>query len=118
MQKSFTKNRVRLILVLTAVLFGGSLLWSLWILRPADSRIVEVVRDGEVLYTFDLDHAEDQRLVVTYGQSSNTILIESGKICVETAECPDQTCVKMGWLHSDNLPIVCLPNHLMIRYGE
>ena len=34
------------------------------------------------------------------------------------AECPDQTCVHMGWLDSGAMPIVCLPNHLSIEYAE
>ena len=32
------------------------------------------------------------------------------------ADCPDQTCVEMGYL--ENLPIVCLPNYLTISYSE
>jgi hypothetical protein len=45
-------------------------------------------------------------------------LIEDGEICVSSAECPDKTCVKMGKLRSESLPIVCLPNHLIIRFAE
>ena len=32
-------------------------------------------------------------------------------------ECPDHTCVEMGWLNSET-PIVCLPNHLLIRFAK
>ncbi|MBQ2093605.1 MAG: NusG domain II-containing protein, partial [Ruminococcus sp.] len=33
------------------------------------------------------------------------------------AECPDKTCVNMGWLSSASMPIVCLPNHLVIEFA-
>lgn len=32
------------------------------------------------------------------------------------AECPDHTCINMGWLDSA-APIVCLPNRLVIRFA-
>ena len=79
---------------------------------------MEVVSDGEVLYSLDLSDTEDTELVVTYGGSSNIIRIENGEIWVREADCPDQTCVEMGKLYSESLPIVCLPNHLIIRFAE
>ncbi|MDE6103825.1 MAG: NusG domain II-containing protein, partial [Oscillospiraceae bacterium] len=40
------------------------------------------------------------------------------KISVINAECPDQTCVKMGELKSSAAPIVCLPNKLVVKFAE
>ena len=39
------------------------------ILRQPRSRQVEILRDGEILYSIDLDLAEDQILVIEYGGS-------------------------------------------------
>lgn len=99
-----------------AGIFLVCLILSIWILRPSGSRLVEVAQDGTVLYTFDLDSVQDQEIVIPYQGSSNTILIRDGEIRVSEAECPDQTCVKMGKLYSENLPIVCVPNHLIVRF--
>lgn len=99
-----------------AGIFLVCLILSIWILRPSKSRLVEVVQDDTVLYTFDLDSVQDQEIVIPYQGSSNTILIRDGEIRVTEAECPDQTCVKMGKLYSENLPIVCVPNHLIVRF--
>lgn len=99
-----------------AGIFLVCLILSIWILRPSGSRLAEVVQDGTVLYTFDLDSVWDQEIVISYQGSSNTIRIRDGEICVSEAECPDQTCVKMGKLYSENLPIVCVPNHLIVRF--
>lgn len=100
------------------LIFAVSVLMSFFVLRPSGKHLVEIVQEDTVLYTIDLDRAENQELIVCYGESSNTIRIENGEIWVAAAECPDHTCMKMGKLHSESLPIVCLPNRLIIRFAE
>ena len=87
------------------------------LLAPHGTR-VNIVRDGMILYTFDLAVAEDQTLEIEYEGRTNTVQIEDGRIRMLEAECPDQTCVRMNWLRSRALPLVCLPNHLIIEYVE
>ena len=128
MQRSLTDNNqgkspvkldiVKLLVGIAAGIFVVSLGISLWIFRPSEANVVEIVSDGEILYTIDLSEAENQELVISYHDSSNTVKIENGDIRVQEAECPDRTCVKMGKLSSESLPIVCLPNRLIIRYAE
>lgn len=117
--KEQTETQIRrLLIIATGIIFIISLILSVWILWPSDKQLVEVVSDGEVLYTFDLSDVEDTKFIIEYGGSSNTIQIENGNIRVQEAECPDQTCVNMGNLRSESLPIVCLPNRLTIRFAE
>lgn len=79
---------------------------------------VNIVQDGKLLYTFDLTSAEDQTLEIEYKGRINTVQIEKGRIRMLDADCPDQICVHMGWLDSSKMPIVCLPNHLVIEYAD
>lgn len=124
MQKLSKDNREernkgpKVLIVVAMVIFLAALILSIWILRPSDRQLVEVVSDGEVLYTIDLSKEKDTEFTVEYNGSSNTIHIENGEIWVREAQCPDQTCVQMGKLHSESLPIICLPNRLMIRFAE
>lgn len=90
---------------------------SLWFLYAPKGSTVEVVRDGEVLYTFRLDRAEDQQIEVEYEGRHNVVEIAKGRIRVREADCPDQICVQMGWLDLA-APIVCLPNHLVIQFAD
>lgn len=90
---------------------------SLWAIRRPHGTQVNIVQDGNVLYTFDLASTEDQTFEIEYEGRINTIQIENGRIRMLEAECPDQTCVHMGWLDSGAMPIVCLPNHLSIEYA-
>ncbi|MER2149274.1 MAG: NusG domain II-containing protein, partial [Ruminococcus sp.] len=34
------------------------------------------------------------------------------------ADCPDKTCVRMGWLNRAAMPVVCLPHHLVIEFAD
>lgn len=81
-------------------------------------RAVEIVSDGQVLYTIDLDREPDRDITVEYKGRRNLIRIRGGQIWVEEADCPDHTCIKMGKLGEAGGPIVCLPNRLIIRYTE
>lgn len=76
---------------------------------------VEIVQDNAVLYRIDLQQSEDQVIEIEYEGRTNTIEIVNHQIHIVAAQCPDNTCVNMGWLDS-SAPIVCLPNHLVIRF--
>lgn len=109
----------RFLIVLILLIFVGSVCLCIGLWRPSDKRLVEVVSDGEVLYTIDLTKAEDAEFTVySPDNRKNTVLIQNGSICVKEAECPDQICVKTGKLLSESMPIVCLPNRLIIRFAE
>lgn len=123
MWRSFTgmrdKKIITIFIFIVAAIFLISLILSIFILQTSQSHMVEIVQDDTVLYTFDMDQARDQEFTVYYDRgSSNTICIQNGKIRVAEAECPDKTCVGMGELYSKSLPIVCLPNHLIIRFAD
>ena len=84
---------------------------------PNKMNVVQVLRDDQILYTVYIN-AEDERFIrIDYGDSYNLLEIKDGKIRVSEAGCPDNTCVKMSWL-SSSAPIVCLPNHLVIKFAS
>ena len=63
--------------------------------------LTAVTREAE----FDLDT----------GRGVNTIAVRNGAVCVSFADCPDQVCVRRGWLTGGYTPIVCLPHRLVIE---
>lgn len=109
-------KRIKILLITAAAIFALSLAFCFWIIRPAQTNTVEIVQDGTTLYRFDLNNTENQQIEISYNGKVNTVLIENGKICITNADCPDNTCVHMGWLTAEGLPIVCLPNRLVIQY--
>lgn len=91
---------------------------SVLVLTAQPKHTVRIVSDGEVLYTVDLSTADDTTFAVEYDGHENIVEIRDHRIRVKDADCPDQTCVKMGWLNSSSMPIVCLPHRLVIEFTD
>lgn len=109
------KKKWPFILVGTILLIG--IHGSIFVLRTPNTDMVEIVQDGKVLYQFELSQVENQTVEVEYDGRVNTIQIQNGRIRMLEADCPDYTCIQMGWLNS-SAPVVCLPNHLVIQYAD
>jgi hypothetical protein len=100
------------------IIFLIGIAGSLWVIFKPHGQTIRIVQDGKTLYTIDLSNSSDRTIEVEYHGSKNIIEIKNHKICVKEADCPDQTCVKMGELESNAAPIVCLPNKLVIEFTE
>ena len=111
-------TRGRLAVILCAAVFLVGVLGCAWVFQPKEDTLVEIIQDGVVRYTLDLALAEDQTLELSSPNGTNTIQIQDGAIRVLSADCPDQTCVRMGALSPYGLPIVCLPHHLAIQFTQ
>lgn len=101
-------------ILIVALLLVVSLGLSLWVFLRPSGHVANVYRDGVCLLSVDLSTVtEAKTYTFSNEKGSNVILVEPGRICVQEADCPDQVCVKAGWLTST--PIVCLPHGLVIR---
>lgn len=79
--------------------------------RQGGEAVVTV--DGEVAAVLPL--LEDGTYTATSGDGfSNTVVVERGRVCVRHANCPDQVCVRQGWIRYDGEMIVCLPHKLVV----
>ena len=108
------KIKTRWLVAATALILSVSLAAALWLFRhPDGGRTARIYVDGEVVRTVDLAVSAVFDVETEYGV--NRVRVEDGQICVESADCPDKTCVKMGWRSDGVVPIACLPHHLVIR---
>jgi hypothetical protein len=72
-----------------------------------------VVTDSEKRkHRFSLD--EDSTHVIETSLGFNTVRIVEGKVCVESADCPNQNCVQQGAISEPGQTVVCLPHKLVI----
>lgn len=110
------KTRTWIILFCAAALISGVLSLRLLTGRR-DGTVVEVIQDGAVLREIDLSRvsAEYAFTVTCPDGGENTILVQPGRICVSAADCPDQVCIRQGWLSDQATPVVCLPHRLILR---
>ncbi len=110
---------VKIILICVIVVFAVSAVLSLFMLHPTDNKKVVVIRDNTELYSFDLSTVKDEQIRIDYENGGyNIIEIKDGEICISQADCPDNTCVKTGVLKSEEMPVVCLPHHLILRFSD
>jgi len=82
--------------------------------KPAGKALV--FRDGELLENIDLTGVTaPYSFTVENGSGVNVISVERGRICISQANCPDGYCVRQGWASGSVMPVVCLPNRLVIK---
>ncbi len=100
----FTKSDVTLICVLVAV----SLVVGFFQLTAESPQIVQIFKNDSLVGEYDLsnDQLIDMECVVAK--------IENHKISIVYSTCPGQHCVHQG----SHLPIVCLPNKVVIKAKE
>lgn len=109
--------KTRYAVAAVAVLLALCAVISLLILRPGRrAEIVTITLDGVCIRTIDLRTAPDEEFTVESDYGFNTVSIESGRLRITDADCPDKICVQSGWLTQTGLPLVCLPHRLVITF--
>lgn len=104
------KRDIILCIVLIAV---GITCWLvMWFVLPAGNT-ADVYIDGKMVQTIDI--TVDDAYEFSTDRGSNTVVVESGKIRVSDADCPDKVCVDMGWKSRRGETITCLPHKLVIE---
>lgn len=111
------KKGLAILYVILAVIIVLSVAGTVYFLSENEKNTVEIISDGQVLYRINLLTEQNKTIRIEHGGSHNTIEIKDGEIFVSEAGCPDQICVKTGKLKGD-MPIVCLPNRLVIRFAD
>lgn len=109
---------VKIILAAVILIFLGAVAASAAILlNKPDSARVEILQDNKLLCTLDIEKDAGTYNIPDENGGYNVVEIYGGEVYISEADCPDQTCVKMGKLDS-GLPIVCLPHKLVVRFAE
>ena len=114
MKKRFGKADVILLLVIFFVLVLA-VTFSFFLKKEGASVVITV--EGNVYRTVSL--AKDQEIEIEKdGTVINILSIQRGKADMTAATCPDKLCVHQGFISNTGLPIVCLPNKLVIQLRE
>ena len=99
------------------ILFAASLCFVICQHSTKPASEIEVLLDGKLIYSGSGEHQGEPLYIDAIGKNySNHIRIDENGVLVESSTCPNQECVRMGYLKNRALPIVCLPNNLVIRY--
>ena len=104
-------------LILAALLLSvlGSVAWLIFYNGGVDHPIVIIEVDGEVYYKADMREVDGIFPISTPNGGENRVYIQDDLVFMESANCPDQLCVKQGVITDNTVPIVCLPNRVIVR---
>ena len=114
-----SKKRTAVCIVITAAVIALSLIFIAFTKLGSNGRIAYVYSDGELIETIDLDRVTSPyTFTVSHNGGENLIEVRHGEIGVISATCPDKICVDRGHIKDSSLPIVCLPNKLVVQIGK
>jgi hypothetical protein len=95
------------------LVLGLALTLGIYCFSRAGRQAVVTV-DGAVYGTYALE--EPQRVEISIdGRVANVLAIEDGRAHMESADCPDELCVRQGAISKSGQTIVCLPHKLVVE---
>jgi len=80
--------------------------------RRAQGSVARVYIGGELVHEIDLGAVTEPYALDIGGR--NTLWVEKGAVGMQSADCPDQLCVRQGTIRPGDPPIVCLPNRVVV----
>ncbi|MBR5743329.1 MAG: NusG domain II-containing protein [Clostridia bacterium] len=103
-------------IILIGILLFGALAGAIALRVFGGGSVARITLDGEEIRRIDLSRVtEPYEFDVTSPEGVNRVRVESGKISVIYADCPDGICVAHGAIEKSGSPIVCLPHRLVIE---
>lgn len=110
------KGTVVLIIITAMLLTASGVAVYMTYHAKNENKTAYIYRSDELLYTIDLDSVEQTYTIelVSGDGHKNTVEVRRGEIGIVSADCPDKICVKTGFIGDGVIPIVCVPNEVMI----
>lgn len=99
-----------ILLLLSAAILGISIYQGT---KPG--RIAHINIGGETVTSIDLTKIKQpQEFAFTSRGYHITVGVEPGRICVLHSDCPDQVCVRTGWLSAPGKVSACVPAGIVV----
>lgn len=104
------KSDIKLVFVLLCISIIGVILFNFF---GKSGRSALVYHDGVLIKTIDL--SIDDRYVVNGDNGDVVIVVNDGKIRVDSENSPLHLCSRQGYISNTYESIVCLPNKIVIN---
>ena len=100
------------VIIGAVLLLAGAMLAFFAAKASGDTLYAEVWQDDRLVERVELTDTTDR----TIDLDGHNVIVLSGKTAVmQSADCPDQVCVRTGPTDQTASPIACLPNRLVIQ---
>ncbi|MBE6851306.1 MAG: NusG domain II-containing protein [Ruminococcus sp.] len=103
--------------MITLTLLAAGIFGCIFIGQAQHGSVAVIYQNGQEVRRIDLSAVTAAYTMTLNGEddAENVIFIEHGAISMHMASCPDKLCMKRGKLTGSGLPLVCLPNHIVIE---
>ena len=110
-------------IIITAILcliLAASLIAIFHPVSSDSGYVADIYQNGELLTSVLLEDPDAPLRFTITGENGciNEIEVRSHSIGIVSASCPDKLCVHQGFIDTPDLPIVCLPNKLVIQLRQ
>jgi hypothetical protein len=111
-------------IVIAIIILAILILSALWTYQmqntkpsASEKRYAQIRQNGEVIQTVDLTEEREayQFRIESEDGGYNVVEVRDGGIGIVEASCPDGTCMNTGFVSGVGIPIVCLPNKIVIE---
>lgn len=111
MKERFLSKWDILLIAAVGILCTAAILWP----RAEDGPLTaEVFVDGTLTHSILLDEVEEPYELSLATAPPARLRVERGRICYLSAECPDELCVRAGWLSRAGDTAACMPGRSMV----
>ena len=93
----------------------GSGAWIMVGQKAAGDPHVVIEVDGEIYADYDMDEVKGIIPISTPNGGEIRVWVQEDLVFMDSANCPDQTCVKQGVIKDGTVPIVCLTHNVIVR---
>lgn len=85
-----------------------------------DEKIARIYQNKKLIYTINLNSVNEAYRLTIVGDdgAENIVEVRSGSIGIIEASCPDHICIDTGFIDNSSVPIVCLPNKIIIEISD
>jgi len=101
--------------IIAAIIITAVLMAFLFLENDSIEKVAVITHNNTVLDTVRLDRVNDRYTLNYQGEYPGTIEAENGRIRFSHAECPDQVCVRTGWISRPGQIAVCLPAGIIVK---
>jgi len=106
-------DKVLVFFLIVAALAG--IFYTTKLMDSGQGNYAVIMVNREEYSRISLEDTEPAEFTVTSPWGYNTVEVGNNRVRIKAASCPDQICVKEGWISRVNEMAVCIPNRFIIK---
>lgn len=104
----------KILIVSIAIIVVIFIAWNTFGAKTGEDITAVITQNSEVIKEIKLNELQDSEYIYIKGEVNQVILAKKGMIRFLESNCPNQTCVKTGWLTKPGDKAVCIPSKVVI----